>query len=80
MDGFTEVTVWVLVDESGNFVAHHDADKLQGAYEEDIGEFTLTDGTAYRTLKLTVKVPTPRPVELSATVAAEPAAGELVAA
>jgi hypothetical protein len=64
-----EVEVWVMVDENGDYEVSKDADDLQPAA-----------GLAARMVKVTVNVPTPKPVELVATVAAEPATGELKAA
>ncbi|MBP3959440.1 hypothetical protein J8F10_29705 [Gemmata sp. G18] len=61
-----QVEVWVLVDENGDYEVSKDADELQPAA-----------GLASRMVKITVNVPTPKPVELVATVAAEPDAGEL---
>lgn len=72
----TTVEIWVLVDETGHYVAHTDRDALEERYEEEIGR---TSGEATRVLKLTVNVPTPKPVELTAEVGAEAGVGELKA-
>lgn len=66
----TDVEVWVLVTEDGG-----------GGYEvaKEAGDLQPEPGVASRYIRLAVKVPTPKPVELVATVAAEPAAGELTA-
>ncbi|MBP3959591.1 hypothetical protein J8F10_30470 [Gemmata sp. G18] len=61
-----EVEVWVIVDEDGNYEVSREADELVGQA-----------GKASRMVKITVNVPTPKPVELVATVAAEIDAGEL---
>jgi hypothetical protein len=71
-----QVDVWVVVDEDGNYVAHTDRDALEERYEDEVGR---TSGGATRVLKLSVKVPLPKPVELSAEVGEEAAAGELKA-
>ena len=65
----TEVEVWVLVDQDGDYEIAKDREELQPAH-----------GLASRLIRLTVTVPTPVPVELAATVAALPSAGELTAA
>ncbi|AMV30033.1 hypothetical protein VT84_36910 [Gemmata sp. SH-PL17] len=61
-----EVEVWVMVDENGDYEVSKDADDLQP-----------TAGLAARMVKITVNVPTPKAVELVATVAEEPATAEL---
>ncbi|VTR92173.1 unnamed protein product [Gemmata massiliana] len=61
-----EVEVWVMVDENGDYEVSKDVDDLQPE-----------SGLASRMVKVTIKVPTPKAVELVATVAAEPDAGEL---
>jgi hypothetical protein len=76
MEGYTVVEIWVIVDEDGNYVAHTDKDALEERYEEEVGR---SSGAATRVVRLTVNVPTPKAVELVATVAEEGAAGELVA-
>lgn len=69
------VEVWVMVDQDGDYVVAKDREALAEKYEE---EFTgLNSEVTTRFVKLTVNVPKPRPVELVATVAEEPAAGEL---
>jgi len=64
-----EAEIWVMVDEDGNYTVADTRDNLEAPA-----------GLATRVLKLTVNVPKPRPVELVATIADEPATGELVAA
>ena len=73
MDGYTTVEVWVLVGEDGQYSAHTDADCLRERFDEECPDA----GLATRVVKITVNVPTPAAVELVATVAEEPAAGEL---
>ncbi len=73
-----DVVVWVLVNEEGDYVATaDDPEKLKAIWEEDIGELGTTDAT--RLIKVTLKVPTPKPLVMSGTVADEPNAGELAA-
>jgi hypothetical protein len=65
-----EVEVWVMVDEEGNYeVADTAANLNQPAA-----------GVANRIVKVKLNVPKPRAVELEATIAEEPDAGELKAA
>jgi hypothetical protein len=62
----TEVELWVLVDENGDYEVSKDAADLQA-----------DAGLASRVVKVTLRVPTPEPVELEAEIAAEPSVGEL---
>lgn len=62
----TEVELWVMVDEDGEYEVSKDREDLQP-----------TAGQASRLLRVAIKVPTPQPVELEAEIAEEPAAGEL---
>lgn len=62
-----EVEVFVLVDHKGNYVAHHDPDKLAEFWEEEIGaELKAVDG--FRVVKLAVKVPLPAMIEVRGEV------------
>jgi len=70
-----EVEVWVMVGEDGQYTAHTDPDALRERFDEECADAGLTT----RVLKLTVKVPTPRPVALAAVVADEVTTGELKA-
>jgi hypothetical protein len=70
-----DVTVWILVDQDGDYVCTLDRDDLGTLYGEVFTELTSEITTRY--VKVTVQVPKPRPVELTATIAAEPAVGEL---
>ncbi len=71
----TEVEVWVMIDEDGNYSIALTQAELPGQHDEDHN--TREDGVNTRQFKITLKVPNPKPVELTATVADEPAAGEL---
>jgi len=64
-----EVEVWVMIDQGGEYEVAKEADELQAPA-----------GMASRLVKVTVSVPTPKAVELVATVADEPAAAELAVA
>ncbi len=71
-----DVEFWIIVTENGDYQIGLDADDLKTRYEESIdadGDRTV----ATRLVKVKLSVPTPVPVELSATVADEPASGEL---
>lgn len=61
-----EVDVWVLVDEHGNAVVDGDPDNIGTRWEEEIGERSSSDAT--RLVKVTVKVPLPRPAVAVVTV------------
>lgn len=61
-----EVVAWVLVDEHGNWVVDADPDHVGERWEEEIGERCSSDAT--RLVKVTVKVPKPRAVEVAVTV------------
>lgn len=71
-----ECEVWVMVGEDGQYTCHTDPDLLRERFDEECAEA----GLVTRVVKLTVKVPAPKPVELVATVAEEPATGEVVTA
>jgi hypothetical protein len=63
-----EVELWVMVDEDGEFEVSKDA-----------GELQANAGQASRLVRITVSVPKPKAVELSAVIAEEPTVGELKA-
>ncbi len=63
---YVECTMWVLVDEDGDFVVAKGADDLKELYEENYCE--LGD-LQTRLVKIVVKVPRPRPVEVEVAVA-----------
>lgn len=64
----TEIELWVMVDEEGDWEVSKDADELQPQA-----------GLASRMVRVKLKVPTPKPVELEAEIAEEPTTGELKA-
>lgn len=72
-----EVEVWVLVNSEGEWVAHEDAGQLADAYGERIGELADAEGT--RRVKLTVKIPLPKPIEIRGEVQVSEEPGELQA-
>jgi hypothetical protein len=64
---FAECEVWVLVDESGDYVCAKDAGDLKDLYDSEIG----AEETGLRYVKLAVRVPLPTPIEIVAEVPAE---------
>jgi hypothetical protein len=70
-----DVEIWVMVDGEGNYVCHPDQASLTDEYEKEVG--ALDAAVPTRVIRIRVKVPKPQTVELSAEVAAEPAAGAL---
>jgi len=72
-----QVEVWVLVDQDGDYVVGKDNESLAELYDDQVGGDR--DTLSLRRVKITLNVPKPKPVELTATVAEEPAAGELQA-
>lgn len=66
---YVECEIWVCVDEADNYTV---ATEPEGLEQPDAG-------VCSRIVKLTVKVPRPKPVELLAVVADEPTTGEVTA-
>lgn len=66
---YTTVTVWVLIDSSGNAVAVEDGGDLVERYADQFGEISEAEGT--RTVKLVVRVPLPTVIELTGEVTCE---------
>lgn len=65
----TEVEIWVVVDDDGNYAFGCDQDQAREAYEEDFS------GLCRRAVCVTLKVPTPKPIEVTGEVPAEPETG-----
>lgn len=68
MDRFIDAEVWVMVGEDGQYTAHTDPDQLNERFDDECDGA----GNARRVVKITVRVPLPAPVEVVATVSAEP--------
>lgn len=68
-----ELEVWVVVDENGDYSTGNDGDQAAERYGEEIGGDQGTIGL--RRVKLTITVPLPAPIELTAEVSAEETAG-----
>lgn len=64
-----EVQVWVMVNDQGEYVAHDDDEQLAAEYADRIGEIAEAGGI--RRVKITVKVPLPKPLEVVGTVVEE---------
>lgn len=63
------VEVWVLVDADGDYVAVDDRDTALERYEECFGGYS--DAGAVRWVKVTLSVPLPVVVNVSATIGEE---------
>jgi hypothetical protein len=70
-----EAEVYVMIGEDGQYTCHTDPDALAERFADECADA----GLATRVVKVTLRIPMPRPVELVGTVAAEPEGGELVA-
>lgn len=69
-----DIEVWVLVDEGGDYQVGATADDVAERYQSEVG---ADDATAKRLVKVVLKVPLPKPVELVGEVPAEAEGGEL---
>lgn len=69
-----EIEVWAMVDSSGDYQVGKDAEDVGSRWSEDFGG---DHSTAKRHVKVTIKLPLPRPVELVATLDPEPEAATL---
>ncbi|MFO0823028.1 MAG: hypothetical protein U0792_07895 [Gemmataceae bacterium] len=63
-----EVEVWVVVDEDGDYAVGKDSEAASEAFEADIGS---SAERGLRRVKVTVKVPLPKPLEVVGTVVEE---------
>ena len=71
---YTTVELFVKVNESGEYDCGSTAEEAGERFEENIG----TDNeTGYRLVKLTVKVPLPKPLELTGEVTVDESESEL---
>lgn len=71
---FMAIEVWVKIDEDGEYDVGRDRDEAQERYGENISE-DFAGGV--RLVKITLRVPLPKPTELTGEVAADLPAGEL---
>lgn len=65
-----EIEVWVIVDEDGEYAVATEQDAAEEAYDESVG-----GSDCRRAIKITLKVPLPKPIELRGEVPEEPVAG-----
>lgn len=70
-----DVEAFIIIDADGHYEVASDLQKLQDLYVENLNE---NEVTATRLIKVTLKVPVPKVVELVAEVEEEAALGELV--
>jgi phosphoenolpyruvate carboxylase len=68
MAAVKEVEVFVMVDENGDYVATHIAERLTDLYEEDVND---DHGLGRRVIRITIKVPLPEIVDLKGEVPVE---------
>lgn len=66
---YAEIEVWVIVNESGEYDVGTDCDNAAERYAENIGGETGAVGI--RQVRVTLKVPLPKVIELNAEVTAE---------
>lgn len=70
-----KVEVWVVVDQDGDYSVSKEGE--QGAGEQYESECVSLTQATVRRIKITVMVPKPKCVELTATLAEEESVGEL---
>lgn len=73
-----EIEVWIVVDENGDYTVGADLDSAAERYGEDVGGDNGSLGI--RHVKVTLKVPLPKPIELTGEVPAPPEGTSLTAA
>lgn len=73
---YTEVEVYILVDNEGQWVAHEDESELGNRWDESIGGMPA----GLRTVKVVVKVPLPEMLEARGEVAAVDESAAVVSA
>ena len=72
-----EIEVWVKINDQGEYEVGTNDEEAKDRFEETIGDDGLK-GTRF--VKLTVKVPLPKPIEIVGEVTMSEEAGELKAA
>lgn len=63
-----EIEIFVIVDENGDYAIHKERSEVEQAYCDDIGDAEA----AKRLIVVKLNVPLPKPIEVTATVPAEP--------
>lgn len=71
-----EIEVWVVIDEDGDYACDVERDDAETRFDENIG---FSNEKATRRVKITVKVPLPKPIEVAGSVVVSEDAGELKA-
>lgn len=70
------VTVWIVVDEDGDYSVSREGSQEAGeVYEEEYRP--LAEAAAVRRVQVTIQVPRPRAAEITATLSAESDAGSV---
>lgn len=59
--------VWILVDETGDYAVGEDANTAAERYADNIGN----GAGAMRSVKVTLRIPLPKPIEVTAEIPAE---------
>lgn len=67
-----DVEVWVVVDADGDYAVGKDEDEATSAFEENVG-----GSGGRRCVRITVRVPLPKPIELTGVVVAVEEEGAL---
>lgn len=70
-NGFTSVEVWVLVDDQGEYAIGVDEEQAIERYDEDF----QGSASCRRAVKVTLTIPTPKPIEVKGELPEESAAG-----
>jgi hypothetical protein len=67
-----DLDVWLMVNEDGEYVASHDEDNLSELYDDYVGGSSAN----LRTIRLSLSVPLPQPVNVSVELPDVPQPGE----
>lgn len=73
-----ECELFLIVNASGEYIAHEEENDLMERWVDEANGFQ--GGEAQRVVRIVVKVPRPKPVEVVVTVAPEPDAATVEAA
>ncbi len=67
-----EVEVWIVIDENGDYAVAATQEAAVERFADEVGGELAT-----RQVKVTLKVPLPKPLEMTGEVPAEPEGAEL---
>jgi hypothetical protein len=67
-----DVTIYVLLDENGNFVFAADENELGDKYDDEVGEGAGLARRIFRIFQVTLSVPLPKTMVLTGTIPAKP--------